>query len=270
MCSVEGCSGPHFGRGLCNLHYYRQVRSPKRVRSTATCEWCGETKTVDLMRHPDASRGKTPSTCHKCRESHPDLHWCDFHGEPHPKSAFQRVPQRPIGYANECKQAAVIKASRKRGHAPIECAVCKAERESWMFRGGRSKCPTCRMCESSRPDEAWCIDCESWLPRDMFTRTGRGGAWLTTRCRPCRTAHAHGVTVKQILKRQGTSGPECGSCGGRDFLKIDHDHTCCPSKSGCPKCVRGYLCHECNTAEGLLRTSERARKLVAYMERFDL
>ena len=101
----------------------------------------------------------------------------------------------------------------------------------------------------------------------MFAQTGKEGRFWTVRCRPCRTANNHGVTVKFILARQGSDTPECASCGSVDFLKVDHDHACCPTQNGCENCVRGYLCHECNSAEGLLRTPERARKLAEYMER---
>lgn len=236
----------------------------------ATCVWCGTKKPLSKMRHPDSSRGKSPSTCHECREANPELGWCDFHGEPHPRSKFPATPHRPIGIANECKEAAVIKASRARGHDPITCASCGLVKESWNYRGGQAKCPNCRECEAKHPERHWCIDCEDWLPKAMFTATGKGGRYLTVRCKPCRTAWAHGVTVAQVLSAQGASTPECASCGSTDFLKVDHDHRCCPSASGCPKCVRGYLCHECNTAEGLLRTSARARLLAEYMARANL
>ena len=268
-CEVEGCGAPHFGRGYCNRHYWQFVRTPKKEVRMASCAWCGERKPIGQMRHPSSSRGKTPSTCHACREANPDFGWCDFHGKSHPKGEFPITPNRPIGIANDCKAAVVAKASRKRGHEPLRCLSCGELKESWNFRGGRSKCPNCRDCEALHPDEHWCKDCAAWLPKANFTQTGKEGKYLTVRCHPCRTAHSHGVTVQDVLARQGVDSPMCGACGSIDFLKIDHDHNCCPTARGCRSCVRGYLCHACNTAEGLLRTADRARKLAEYIERHE-
>lgn len=266
-CTIDDCEAPHFGRGYCNLHYYRLVRKPKRDVRMATCAWCGERKRISEMRHPDSSRGPTPSTCHACRTAHPSLGWCDFHQEPHPRDRFTPVPSRPIGYNFRCVAAESELASNKRELPPIRCAACAEERSSWQFRGGRAKSVTCRACEDEHPEDRWCLDCAAWLPRGRFTPTGKGGRNLSSRCVPCRTANTHGVTVAQVLAAQGSERPECAACGSVDFLKIDHDHSHCPTASGCAECVRGYLCHSCNTAEGLLRTPERARLLLAYMER---
>lgn len=44
----------------------------------------------------------------------------------------------------------------------------------------------------------------------------------------------------------------CYVCGSFNRLTVDHDHSCCPTNSSCEKCIRGILCHKCNTAAGLL------------------
>lgn len=219
------------------------------------------------MRHPTSSRGKTPATCHECREANPDLGWCEFHKEPHPKGQFKATPGRPIGIHHECRDAQSYRAAAKRARPGRTCVACLETRESWYFRGGRNKNPTCRQCGDAHPGLRWCIDCREWLPEDRFNRTGINGAFWTVRCKLCRSAHSHGTTIAAILARQGVTEPICGACGSRNDLKIDHDHACCPAQMGCDICVRGYLCHACNTAEGLLRTPERARALADYMER---
>lgn len=235
----------------------------------ATCAWCDERRPISLMRHPDSSRGKTPATCHACREAHPDQAWCTVHNQPHPRGMFTTI-DRPIGVNPSCVQATTTYNSRKLALPLQKCATCGEGKESWQFRGGRCKVPNCRDCESANPGLHWCVDCAAWLPQGMFTQANKSGKHWTVRCKPCRSANSHGVTVKFILDSQGSSVPECASCGSIDFLKIDHDHNCCPTSRGCKRCVRGYLCHECNTAEGLLRSAERARQLASYMERWSV
>lgn len=36
-------------------------------------------------------------------------------------------------------------------------------------------------------------------------------------------------------------------------LCVDHDHSCCPGKKSCGKCIRGLLCGSCNKGIGLLQ-----------------
>lgn len=46
---------------------------------------------------------------------------------------------------------------------------------------------------------------------------------------------------------------------------VDHDHSHCSGKAGCQDCVRSLMCHQCNTALGLLQESpERLLRLHAY------
>lgn len=33
-------------------------------------------------------------------------------------------------------------------------------------------------------------------------------------------------------------------------MTVDHDHACCPGKKTCGKCIRGLICHDCNSGLG--------------------
>ncbi|WP_093929588.1 endonuclease domain-containing protein [Streptomyces sp. ok210] len=60
-----------------------------------------------------------------------------------------------------------------------------------------------------------------------------------------------------LVESQGGVCKICrrGDVGGRS-LAVDHDHECCPQQmKSCGNCIRGLLCHNCNTAIGHLRDS---------------
>ena len=68
----------------------------------------------------------------------------------------------------------------------------------------------------------------------------------------------------QTIADMKSSG--CEVCGSFKRLTLDHDHSCCPTGKSCENCVRGILCHKCNTAAGLLDDSpEKMIGLAAYI-----
>lgn len=78
---------------------------------------------------------------------------------------------------------------------------------------------------------------------------------------------------KKLLEKQGGGCAICGTKpennvhGTQKKLCIDHDHSCCSGTKSCGKCIRGILCHKCNTAVGLLGdTAEGLKKAIAYLE----
>jgi len=68
-----------------------------------------------------------------------------------------------------------------------------------------------------------------------------------------------GFTHDKYVALLTSQGGHCAICpatepGGsaNKHFHIDHDHSCCPGKKTCGKCIRGLLCSRCNTAIGLL------------------
>lgn len=60
----------------------------------------------------------------------------------------------------------------------------------------------------------------------------------------------------------------CEVCGSFEKLRVDHDHACCPGSKTCGKCIRGILCHKCNSAEGYLQSDlDLIMKLYQYVRR---
>lgn len=108
-------------------------------------------------------------------------------------------------------------------------------------------------------------------------------------CRPCksrwmaayRVANRAKLDAQKALSRYGldydrmlaSQDGRCAACGVHHStlkrrLQVDHDHTCCPARTSCGKCVRGLLCHKCNTTLGMVDDDpSRLRALINYIER---
>ena|ERR1022692_284954 len=55
---------------------------------------------------------------------------------------------------------------------------------------------------------------------------------------------------------------------GQPGFYIYHDHECCPGHYSCGKCVRGLLCHSCNTGIGFLKDSvQMLKSAISYLRR---
>lgn len=206
-------------------------------------------------------RGYPPKTCAACREAHPDLRWCAHHDRPCPAGRF-------YGRRNHCGDA--IHEQRYPDEPLMKCLACGVEKRKGLFKGRGFKMFTCMECVAAHPGRKWCRSCDTWRLREQFPSNPTSGA----RCCACLSASKHNTTVADLLRLQGTDIPECAVCGSQERLCVDHDHSCCNSAGekwdfSCGKCVRGYLCYRCNTAEGNLLTSERAFALAEYLLRHE-
>lgn len=70
-------------------------------------------------------------------------------------------------------------------------------------------------------------------------------------------ASKHKMTLAKYRELLAAQGGRCAICrtdAPTDVrtirFHIDHDHSCCPGPRSCGRCVRGLLCHACNTALG--------------------
>jgi hypothetical protein len=55
--------------------------------------------------------------------------------------------------------------------------------------------------------------------------------------------------------------------GGIRRLCVDHDHSCCPGKFTCGRCVRGLLCSRCNKGLGNFRDDTvMLEQAIAYLQ----
>jgi hypothetical protein len=126
------------------------------------------------------------------------------------------------------------------------CIKCKEHKLVELFRGNRNQCKPCESkLQSARYNAKPEYEKEYHSTIRRFKRHN---------------------TTKEWFDDKSQNG--CEACGGFVNLVIDHDHACCAGSRSCGKCIRGVLCGNCNTAEGLLNSDiERAEKLIAYMKR---
>ena len=85
-----------------------------------------------------------------------------------------------------------------------------------------------------------------------------------------RLRKTYGISMseyEQMLSRKELGCWICGEPAKTVSLSVDHDHSCCPGKQSCGKCVRGLLCSQCNIALGYLDDDPvRMGALIAYIK----
>ena len=78
---------------------------------------------------------------------------------------------------------------------------------------------------------------------------------------------SYGLTLDEygeILSAQNGVCAICHeSCSTGYRLAVDHDHSCCPGKKSCGKCIRGLLCANCNHVLGLVKDSPELLRIAA-------
>ena len=111
----------------------------------------------------------------------------------------------------------------------------------------------------AQPGFLWCSNCKEEKPFADFDRSQNDGYRKVGRCTPCgnraRQAIRHGMSLQFLTDLENQQNNCCAICKLPEpkpwRLSVDHDHSCCPGKSSCGKCVRGLLCDTHNRMLGL-------------------
>jgi hypothetical protein len=124
-----------------------------------------------------------------------------------------------------------------------------------------------------------CRNCGEYFKEDQMKQSVSGiykGLSYCLKCAPLlrhiKNIRSYGITIEQyhqMLKDQDYSCKICGlkESTSRKRLSIDHDHSCCPGIKSCGKCVRGLLCHHCNSGLGNVKDSiEILQKMIEYLK----
>jgi hypothetical protein len=124
-----------------------------------------------------------------------------------------------------------------------------------------------------------CRNCGKYFKEKEMKKVKNGmykGLSYCLECAPLlghiRNVRRYGITIEQYHKMLKDQDYSCKVCDLKEStfrkrLSIDHDHNCCPGETSCGKCVRGLLCHHCNSALGNAKDSiEILQKMIEYLK----
>ena len=122
--------------------------------------------------------------------------------------------------------------------------------------------------------EPICNDCR--VAHNAKNRKAKKKLRTSPRFRRAEKIKSHGLTIEAHQSLFEAQNGVCAICklsegalnpntGLPRHLSIDHDHRCCPGRSSCGKCVRGLLCHKCNSALGVIESIGSAQPFTEYL-----
>lgn len=138
------------------------------------------------------------------------------------------------------------------------CQKCGLVKELELFAKGKGykdgRKGTCKGCHSKRMTEYYKLHPEKYAEKVR----------MNTHYKP--NWYRHKLTESAYEELLTLHEGKCHSCQDSLATNIDHDHACCPGSFSCGNCVRGVLCHHCNTALGLLKdNAQKIQKMLEYI-----
>ena len=193
------------------------------------CKTCGTSKQVDAYsKHPQA-RDRRNSSCRACDSARHAARRAEFSANPAELPDEKRCPT-----CEATKPRGEFGLNRTRSDGlSHSCKVCTRERSKrW-----RESDP-----DHARKNQSRLADLYRDEPRRYLNYRYQG---------------RYGISLddyERMLSEQGGACAICRTAPNGVRLAVDHDHSCCPTKSrSCGRCVRGLLCGTCNRGLGYFR-----------------
>ena len=177
-------------------------------------------------------------------------------------------------FCGTCKITKPIQefSRRKKGSYRVRCDECRQPNEGRRVGAPRRAKGSALVRNEQGHKE--CRVCLEWKPESEYQRWSLALDGLCLQCRSCRSdmdrLSKYGVSKEQfqsLLEQQDFACAICANPLEGQKICVDHDHSCCPGKRCCGKCVRGLLCDDCNHGLGFFRDSvDRLRCAIKYLE----
>lgn len=257
ICSFEGCTNPVSNGGLCGGHHYHRAlgRSLKPLTPRASPHRGAECDIEDCPK-PRQARGFCSAHYAKFRK----------YGDPLASAKFM--------YEDACS----VEGCERPAAA---LSLCSMHRRRMLNNGDPLVALRRRGILRDELGRKMCVRCREWCDLSLFGLNKRNVDGLGSYCKPCAQTYQRkrkfGLTAEAFDALLEKQGGRCAVClttnpGPKDW-HVDHDHSCCPHLRGtavsCGKCVRGLLCHSCNTSMGGMKDDPvRLRAAADYLEAY--
>jgi len=136
------------------------------------------------------------------------------------------------------------------------CRICKIKKPIQSFRtrqqyGKRYYYYECKTCYNERIRKDLTLKVKRTLSKKQDRKEN------PEKYRGYELKKRHRITLDTYSKKLEEQGGVCAICSEKNSnnrnLTVDHSHLCCPGETSCGKCLRGLLCHSCNSGIGGLR-----------------
>lgn len=138
-----------------------------------------------------------------------------------------------------------------------DCLIDKPGSEFYTKKNSHNGLNTyCKDCSKLRSRKHYQLNRDRYISKASDWQKQNVGAYRKIN-KKAQLKHLYGLSVDDVEGILIDQDWKCAACGS-EFMSIphiDHDHSCCPGRVSCGKCIRGILCGSCNRALGLVRDS---------------